>query len=77
MYAVLLRLQLFCMLALFAVVYLKCIVVAGDECKLACVVEVERGHRGAGGIRSKPLRMVCQLERAMTIDREEFLHDKA
>jgi hypothetical protein len=45
--AILLRLELFRVLALLAVVDLEGVVVACDNGKLARVVEVERGDRGA------------------------------
>jgi hypothetical protein len=43
MYAVLLALELLCMLAFFAVVDLEGIVVARDNCQFARVVKVEGG----------------------------------
>ena len=42
--AVLLALELFCMLAFFAVVDLQCVVVAGYNGEFARVVKVERGN---------------------------------
>lgn len=45
--AVLLALELFCMLAFFAVVDLQCVVVAGYNGEFARVVKVERGNGGA------------------------------
>src|SRR5690242_3745134 len=55
MHAILLRLELFRMLSFFAVVDLEGVVVAGHNGKLACVVEVERGDRGARTTRLETL----------------------
>ena len=47
-HAVLLTLELLCVLALFAIVYLERVVIARDNRELACVIEVERGDRRCG-----------------------------
>lgn len=47
--AVFLRLELFCVLAFFAVVNLERVVVAGYDGKFARVVEVEGGYRRSLG----------------------------
>lgn len=44
MHAIFMRLQFFCVLAFFAIVDLKCVVVAGYDGQFARVVEVERGY---------------------------------
>lgn len=55
MYAIFLRLELFCVLALFAVVDLEGIIVASYNGELACVVEVERSDGGARASRLEAL----------------------
>lgn len=64
--AILLRLELFGVLALFAVVDLEGVVVACDNGKLARVVEVERGDGGARAARLEllePLLLHCDWHR--------------
>jgi hypothetical protein len=53
--AVFLRLQLFRMFPLLAVVHLESIVIAGDDGELARVVEVERRYRRVVSFRSESL----------------------
>lgn len=55
MHAILLALQLFGVLPLFAVIDLEGVIVAGYDGQFACVVKVERRHRSLGIIGSEAL----------------------